>query len=162
MTLPHRAYIALGANLGDPAASIRLAFEVLADLDGVELLKTSSHYRTAPVGLTDQPDFINAVAEIVTDLDPQSLLALLLGIETAQGRIRHEKNGPRTLDLDLLLYDDVALALPELTLPHPRLHLRAFVLQPLAEIAPDLAIPGRGTVAAWLPAVSLQQIERLP
>lgn len=161
MTLPHRAFIALGANLGDPAAAVRLACEVLADLDGVELRAVSSLYRTAPVGLTGQPDFINAVAEISTDLDPQALLALLLGIEAAQGRIRHEKNGPRTLDLDLLLYDDLELDLPELTLPHPRLHLRAFVLQPLAEIAPDLRIPGRGSVAAWLPAVSLQQIERL-
>lgn len=161
MTLPHRAYIALGANLGDPAAAIRLAFEVLADLDGVELLTTSSLYRTAPIGLADQPDFINAVAAVATDLDPQSLLALLLGIETAQGRIRHEKNGPRVLDLDLLLYDHLTLALPELTLPHPRLHLRAFVLHPLAEIAPDLPIPGRGSVSAWLPAVALQSIERL-
>ncbi|HRE18519.1 MAG TPA: 2-amino-4-hydroxy-6-hydroxymethyldihydropteridine diphosphokinase, partial [Rhodocyclaceae bacterium] len=127
MTLPHRAFIALGANLGDPAAAIRLACEVLADLDGVELRAVSSLYRTAPIGLTGQPDFINAVAEIATDLDPQALLALLLGIEAAQGRIRHEKNGPRTIDLDLLLYDDLVLDLPELTLPHPRLHQRAFV-----------------------------------
>lgn len=162
MTLPHRAFIALGANLADPAAAVRHAFMALADIDGVELLAASSLYCTAPIGLAGQPDFINAVAEIATDLDPQALLALLLGIEAAQGRIRHEKNGPRTLDLDLLLYDDLVLDLPELTLPHPRLHLRAFVLQPLAEIAPDLQIPGRGSIAAWLPAVSLQQIERLP
>lgn len=162
MNLPHRAYIALGANLGDAPTAIRNAFDVLADLDDVVLCATSSLYCTAPVGLTDQPDFINAVAAVDTTLDPQSLLATLLGIETACGRIRHEKNGPRTLDLDLLLYDDQKLELPELTLPHPRLHLRAFVLQPLAEIAPELAIPGRGTVAAWLPAVALQKIERLP
>jgi len=161
MTLPHRAYVALGANLGDPVAAIRLALDVLADLDGVELLASSSLYRTAPIGLAGQPDFINAVAEIATDLDPQSLLALLLGIEAAQGRIRQEKNGPRVIDLDLLLYDDLTLTLPELTLPHPRLHLRAFVLHPLAEIAPDLPLPGRGSVSAWLPAVALQDIARL-
>lgn len=155
------AYVALGANIGDPAATIRAAFGALSGLDGARLVQASSLYRTAPVGLTDQPDFINAVARIETPLPPRALLAALLGLEADFGRIRQERNGPRTLDLDLLLYDDLVLDTPDLTLPHPRLHLRAFVLAPLAEIAPDLVIPGRGSVAAWLPAVANQAIERL-
>ncbi|MBS1188434.1 MAG: 7,8-Dihydro-6-hydroxymethylpterin-pyrophosphokinase [Rhodocyclaceae bacterium] len=155
------AYIALGANLGDPAATVRAALEALAGLEGVRLVQASSLYRTAPVGLAGQPDFINAVAHIETSQAPQELLETLLGLENCFGRVRLERNGPRTLDLDLLLYEDLVLDSPALILPHPRLHLRAFVLAPLAEIAPDLAIPGRGTVAAWLPAVANQAIERL-
>ena len=114
-----------------------------------------------PVSITEQPEFVNAVAQLETDLAPEALLDALLEIEQRFGRIRAERNGPRTLDLDLLLYGDQFVSLPRLTLPHPRLHLRAFVLQPLAEIAPDLKIPGRGTVAAWLPAVANQGIVRL-
>lgn len=155
------AYIALGANIGDPVATVRAAVDALAGLPGLRLLQASSLYRTAPVGLQDQPDFINAVARTETDLAPHALLDALLSLEARFGRIRQERNGPRSLDLDLLLYDGLALDTPSLTLPHPRLHLRAFVLVPLAEIAPDLAIPGRGTVAAWLPAVANQAIQRL-
>ncbi|MFZ2972678.1 MAG: 2-amino-4-hydroxy-6-hydroxymethyldihydropteridine diphosphokinase [Ferribacterium limneticum] len=155
------AYVALGANLGDPAATVLAAFAALANLPESRVVHSSSLYRTAPVGLTDQPEFVNAVAELETTLAPETLLAALFDIEERFGRIRAEKNGPRTLDLDLLLYNDQFVDLPRLTLPHPRLHLRAFVLQPLAEIAPQLAIPGRGTVAAWLPAVANQGIVRL-
>jgi 2-amino-4-hydroxy-6-hydroxymethyldihydropteridine diphosphokinase len=155
------AYIALGANLGDPAATIRAAFAALANLPDSRIRHTSSLYRTAPVGIEEQPDFVNAVAEIETRLPPESLLDALLEIEQRFGRIRAEKNGPRTLDLDILFYNDLQLDLPRLTLPHPRLHLRAFVLQPLAEIAPLMALPGRGTIAAWLPAVANQGICRL-
>ncbi|MFH1660804.1 MAG: 2-amino-4-hydroxy-6-hydroxymethyldihydropteridine diphosphokinase [Pseudomonadota bacterium] len=155
------AYVALGANLGDPAATVLAAFAALANLPESRVSHGSSLYRTAPVGLTDQPEFVNAVAELETTLAPEALLAALFDIEERFGRIRAEKNGPRTLDLDLLLYNDQFIDLPRLTLPHPRLHLRAFVLQPLAEIAPRLAIPGRGTVAAWLPAVANQGIVRL-
>ncbi|MBT9522652.1 MAG: 2-amino-4-hydroxy-6-hydroxymethyldihydropteridine diphosphokinase [Dechloromonas sp.] len=155
------AYVALGANLGDPAATVLAAFAALANLPESRVTHSSSLYRTAPVGLTDQPEFVNAVAELETTLAPEALLAALFDIEERFGRIRAEKNGPRTLDLDLLLYNDQFVDLPRLTLPHPRLHLRAFVLQPLAEIAPQLAIPGRGTVAAWLPAVANQGIVRL-
>ncbi len=155
------AFVALGANIGDARATLRAAFDALADLEGTRLLRTSSLYRTAPVGLPDQPDFINAAAALETELSPADLLAALHGVEARFGRIRTVRNGPRTLDLDLLLYGATVLDTPGLTLPHPRLHLRAFVLAPLAEIAPDLAIPGRGTVAAWLPAVALQAIERL-
>lgn len=155
------AYVALGANLGDPAGTVRAAFAALANLPESRVAHCSSLYRTAPIGLAGQPDFINAVAELETTLAPEALLDALLEIESRFGRVRAERNGPRTLDLDLLLYGERIIDLPRLTLPHPRLHLRAFVLLPLAEIAPDLAIPGRGTVAAWLPAVANQGIARL-
>ena len=155
------AYIALGANLGDPAATVNAAFAALDQLPQSRLLAKSALYRTAPVGIADQPEFVNAAALIDTTLAPEALLDALLGIEQAFGRVRAERNGPRKLDLDILLYDDLTLATPRLTLPHPRLHLRAFVLQPLADLAPDLAIPGRGRLAAWLPAVANQGICRL-
>lgn len=155
------AYIALGANLGDPASTVRAAMGALANLPESGVRRCSSLYRTAPVGIVDQPSFINAVALLETKLPPETLLDALLDIEARFGRVRAEKDGPRTLDLDLLLYDDQFIDLPRLTLPHPRLHLRAFVLQPLAEITPDLVIPGRGPIAAWLPAVANQGIVRL-
>lgn len=156
-----QAFIALGANLGDPAATIRAAFEALNELPESRLLACSELYRTAPVGMTEQPEFVNAAARIETTLAPEALLDALLAIEHRFGRIRAERNGPRTLDLDILLYDDLVIDTPRLTLPHPRLHLRAFVLYPLADLAPDLALPGRGTLAAWLPAVANQGICRL-
>jgi 2-amino-4-hydroxy-6-hydroxymethyldihydropteridine diphosphokinase len=155
------AYVALGANLGDPAATVLAAFGALANLNHSRVTRTSSLYRTAPMGITEQPEFINAVAQLETTLAPEALLDELLALEQRFGRIRSERNGPRTLDLDLLLYDDLELELPRLTLPHPRLHLRAFVLLPLAEISPDLSLAGRGTIAAWLPAVANQGIIRL-
>ncbi len=155
------AYVALGANLGDPAATILAAFAALANLQESRVVHSSSLYRTAPVGITEQPEFVNAVAELETTLATEALLDALFDIEERFGRIRAEKNGPRTLDLDLLLFNDQLIELPRLSLPHPRLHLRAFVLQPLAEIAPNLLIPGRGTVAAWLPAVANQGIVKL-
>lgn len=155
------AYVALGANLGDPAATVRAAFGALANLPESRVAHSSSLYRTAPVGITEQPEFVNAVAELETALAPETLLAALLEVEQRFGRLRAEKNGPRTLDLDLLLYNDQFIDLPHLILPHPRLHLRAFVLYPLAEVAPNLAIPGRGSIAAWLPAVAKQGIVKL-
>jgi len=155
------AYVALGANLGDPKATVLAAFAALANLPESRVARCSSLYRTAPVGILSQPDFVNAVVLLETTLAPETLLDALLDIEARFGRIRRERNGPRTLDLDLLLYDDIELELPRLTLPHPRLHLRAFVLLPLAEVAPELAIPRRGSVAAWLPAVANQGIVRL-
>ena len=156
-----RAFVALGANIGEPVRHLRAAVEDMAALPGTAVVARSSLFRSAPVGLLDQPDFINAVAALETGLAPEELLDALLDLEARFGRIRRDRNGPRTLDLDLLLYDDLQLELPRLTLPHPRLHLRAFVLCPLAEIAPALAIPGRGSVAAWLPAVANQGIARL-
>jgi 2-amino-4-hydroxy-6-hydroxymethyldihydropteridine diphosphokinase len=143
------AYVALGANLGDPASTVRAAFGALANLPESRITRCSSLYRTTPVGIAEQPDFINAVVALATTLAPETLLDELLELESRFGRQRAEKNGPRTLDLDLLLYNDIFLDLP------------AFVLQPLAEIAPDLQIPGRGGIGAWLPAVANQGIARL-
>jgi 2-amino-4-hydroxy-6-hydroxymethyldihydropteridine diphosphokinase len=160
--MKHRAYVALGANLDDPQAKVRAAVAALAQLPESTLAATSSLYRTAPIGLTGQPDFINAVVALDTTLPPDDLLDALFAIERSFGRLRMEKNGPRTLDLDLLLYDDITIDTRHLHLPHPRLHLRAFVIVPLAEIAPGCRLPGRGCVAAWLPAVANQAIERLP
>jgi 2-amino-4-hydroxy-6-hydroxymethyldihydropteridine diphosphokinase len=155
------AYIALGANLADPVAQIRAAFVALGTLPESRLLRTSSLYRTAPVGIHGQPDFINAVAAVDTTLTPQALLDALFAIEAQFGRRRDFHLAPRTLDLDLLLVDDQVVDSPKLHLPHPRLHLRAFVLAPLVEIAPDCRIPGRGQAAAWLAAVSMQRIDQL-
>ena len=155
------AFVALGANLADPVAQVRAALEALTRLPDSRLLRASSLYRTAPVGIHGQPDFINAVAALETSLAPQALLAALFSIEAQFGRRRDYRHAPRTLDLDLLLYEGETLDTPDLQLPHPRMHLRAFVLAPLLEIAPDCAIPGRGSAAAWLPAVSMQPIEKL-
>ena len=162
MSVLHQAYVALGANLGDAHATVRAALDALAYLDETRLVAASSIYRTAPVGCVHQPDFFNAVARLETRLEPHELLAALLALEADFGRTRRTRNDPRTLDLDLLLFDDLVLNLPSLTLPHPRLHLRAFVLVPLAEIAPDLVLPGRGSLSAWLPAVANQSVTRLP
>ena len=157
----HLAYVALGANLDDPVTQVHAAFDALRGLPASRLLRTSSLYRTAPVGVHGQPDFINAVAQLETGLDAEALLDALLTIEASFGRRRDFHLAPRTLDLDLLLYGNETLDTPALQLPHPRMHLRAFVLAPLLEIAPDCAIPGRGNAAAWLPAVSMQPIEKL-
>ncbi len=137
-----RAFVALGSNLEFPQQQILKAFEELAALPLTEIVNKSSLYRTAPVGYDDQPDFINAVVELRTELDPDKLLGYLLAIENLHGRRRPFPNAPRQLDLDLLLYDDRQMQTPALTLPHPRMHGRGFVLLPLAEIAPDLSIPG--------------------
>lgn len=155
------AYIALGANLDDPVGQLRAALDSLTALPDSRLTRSSSFYRTAPIGAPGQPDYINAVAELQTTLAPATLLAELLGIEQHFGRRRDFHNAPRTLDLDLLLYDQLSIDQPGLQVPHPRLHLRAFVVVPLAEIAPDIALPGRGTLAAWLPATSMQRISKL-
>jgi 2-amino-4-hydroxy-6-hydroxymethyldihydropteridine diphosphokinase len=162
-----RAYVALGANLGDPVATVRTAFAALARIAGARLVASSSLYRTAPVGLRDQPDFINAVAALEVDgavLPAPTFLAALFAIEAEFGRIRTPgsiRNAPRTLDLDLLLFGDARSDDPALILPHPRLAERAFVLAPLAEVAPDLEIAGIGHVADLLAGVAGQRIERL-
>lgn len=156
-----RCFIALGANLGDPVATVQAALLALRRLPHAEFITASSLYRTAPVGLRHQPDFINAVAELVAVSPAPTLLESLFEIEASFGRRRSVKNAPRTLDLDLLLYGDAVSDDPQLTLPHPRLHQRAFVLAPLAEIAPRLIIPGRGRVADLLRDCAGQQIEKL-
>jgi 2-amino-4-hydroxy-6-hydroxymethyldihydropteridine diphosphokinase len=158
------AYVALGANLGDPVATVRAALAALGGIASARLVATSSLYRTAPVGLHHQPDFINAVAALNVDaavLPAPTFLDRLFAIEAAFGRVRTIRNAPRTLDLDLLLFGDEAHATQALTLPHPRLHERAFVLVPLAEVAPELAIPGHGPLATLLPGVADQGIARL-
>jgi 2-amino-4-hydroxy-6-hydroxymethyldihydropteridine diphosphokinase len=156
-----RAYVALGSNLGDPVGTLKDAIESLAALRGSLLKAVSSLYRTAPVGLKHQPDFINAVVALDTRLPPTELLQELFAVEAHFGRQRGVKNAPRTLDLDLLLHGDTVQDDPELTLPHPRMHERAFVLAPLAEIAPDIAVPGRGLVADLLAGCREQRIHLL-
>jgi 2-amino-4-hydroxy-6-hydroxymethyldihydropteridine diphosphokinase len=140
----HQAFIALGSNLQDPQAQVKRALKTIANTTNIKLIKASSLYRTLPVGYDNQPDFINAVAEIETDLSPIALLHTLLEIETQHGRERPFPNAPRVLDLDVLLYEGVATNTPELTLPHPRMHTRGFVMLPLAEIAPKISIGNHG------------------
>lgn len=155
------AHIGLGANLGDARATLQAALQALSRLPGCQLQQVSSVYRSAPVDAAG-PDFFNAVAALHTTLAPLQLLDALQGIELQFGRQRPYPNAPRTLDLDLLLLGDLQLQTPRLTLPHPRLHQRAFVLQPLLEIAPALAAPGLGPLEVHLPATAGQRVERLP
>ncbi len=156
-----RCFIALGANLGNPVATVQAAILALHELPDTEFIAASSLYRTAPVGLKHQPDFINAVVELIAVSPAPSFLESLFEIEARFGRQRSVKNAPRTLDLDLLLYGDEISDDPSLTLPHPRLHERAFVLAPLAEIAPRLIIPGHGNVGDLLLRCADQQIEKI-
>ncbi|MBL8541029.1 MAG: 2-amino-4-hydroxy-6-hydroxymethyldihydropteridine diphosphokinase [Betaproteobacteria bacterium] len=158
---PVVAFLALGSNLDAPREQVVRGMAEIAALPATRLLKRSSLYRTAPVGFLDQPDFINAVMMVETALAPHALLDGLLDIERRHGRVRDFPNAPRTLDLDLLLYGDLVLHEPGLTLPHPRMHERAFVLQPLAEIAADTVIPGQGRVADLLRECPDQRLERL-
>jgi 2-amino-4-hydroxy-6-hydroxymethyldihydropteridine diphosphokinase len=157
---PVRAFVGVGANLGDAEAAVRAALRALQGLPGTRCVACSSLYRSAPVDATG-PDFINAVAELHTDLLPLALLRALQGVEQDFGRVRSVRNAPRTLDLDLLLHGACELQSDELTLPHPRAHLRAFVLQPLAEIDAGLLLPGLGPIAPWLQRAAGQAIERL-
>jgi len=156
------ATIGLGANLNDPAAQVEYALAELGRLPGTRLIARSSLYASAPVGYVDQPDFINAVAQVETSLAPRALLLALLDIEHRHGRERSFRNAPRTLDLDLLLYGDAHFHEEALTLPHPRMCERGFVLLPLLEIAPDTVIPGRGRAADWLSACADQHVAVLP
>lgn len=161
----HAACVALGANIGEPLRQIEAGFAALAAMPETRLLTRSSLYRSAPVGYADQPDFINAVAMIETALSPHALLAALLDVERAHGRVRDFPNAPRTLDLDIVLYGDLVLQEPGLTIPHARMLERAFVMVPLAEIAPDAHVPGQGRVAelaARLDAGSVAQLQRMP
>jgi 2-amino-4-hydroxy-6-hydroxymethyldihydropteridine diphosphokinase len=165
-----RVFVALGSNLSgnldSPASQVIQGFQSINDLPKTKLIKTSSLYQSAPFGYdaaqsSAQPDFINAVAEISTQLSPEKLLEALLKIELEAGRERPFANAPRVLDLDLLLYDDLVLHTKKLTLPHPRMHERGFVLLPLAEIAPDLVIPNGGNVVKLALAHQNQGIKKL-
>lgn len=147
------AYIGLGANLDDPARHVLRACDELAATPGIAMRARSSLYRSAPAGYAAQPDFVNAVVAIATTLRPLELLDALAAIETSHGRRRSFRNAPRALDLDLILYGEEISADARLTLPHPRAHERAFVLEPLLEIAPCCIIPGRGAARALLDAL---------
>ncbi|ARP91571.1 2-amino-4-hydroxy-6-hydroxymethyldihydropteridine diphosphokinase [Bordetella genomosp. 9] len=154
------AYLGLGSNLGDSAAQLRGAVEELRATAGVLACETSPFYRSDPVDAAG-PDFVNAVARIETTLEPLALLDALQAIELAHGRMRPYRNAPRTLDIDLLLYDALRLSSPRLTLPHPRMRERAFVLMPLRDLAPDLRLDGK-TLDELLACCAGQSIERLP
>ncbi len=158
---PLLAYIGLGANLGDAADTVRTAIEGLNRMPASRVLAVSSLYRSAPIE-ADGPDFINAVAALQTTLTAYELLAQLQALEAEFGRERPYQNAPRTLDLDLLLYGDRQIATDDLTVPHARLHQRAFVLLPLAELAGErYVVPGRGSIESLLPDVASQSITRL-
>jgi 2-amino-4-hydroxy-6-hydroxymethyldihydropteridine diphosphokinase len=149
---PTTAYVGLGANLGDREGTIRAALARLDREPGISVRHVSRLRETEPVGpVTDQPRFLNGVAELETTLRAEELLQALLGVEAALGRTREgPRGGPRTIDLDLLLYGEAQLEAPGLTVPHPRLAERRFVLEPLAELAPGLKVPGKGTLEALL------------
>jgi 2-amino-4-hydroxy-6-hydroxymethyldihydropteridine diphosphokinase len=156
------AYIALGSNLDDPAAQVRSALRALAQLPLSTLTAHSALYRNPPVGYRDQPEFVNAVARIETGLEARALLVALLDIERAHGRARTFPNAPRTLDLDIVLYGEAVVSEPGLTIPHPRLAERAFVLVPLAEIAPEARVPCAGRVRDLALHVDATGLVKLP
>jgi len=149
-----RAYVGLGANLGDRESTLRAAVDALAAENGIEVIGVSTLRDTDPVGVGDQPRYLNGAAALETTLTARGLLEVLLAVEQRFGRVRAPgEHGPRTLDLDLLLYGDGELDEPGLTVPHPRLHERMFALEPLAELAPGLVVPGRGEVESLLRGV---------
>jgi 2-amino-4-hydroxy-6-hydroxymethyldihydropteridine diphosphokinase len=159
--MKHTAYIGLGSNLANPSSQVSLAMKAIDSLPDTHVVARSSLFRSAPVGYVDQPDFINAVVKVETSLTPLALLQALLALELQNGRTREFQNAPRTLDLDVLLYDDLQHHEHGLTVPHPQMHKRAFVLQPLLEIAPDCAIPGVGQASAAMEHCKNQQLEKL-
>ena len=150
--MTNKAYIALGSNIGDPAENLNEALKALDLVPGVRVTKVSNYYVTEPWGYTDQPDFTNACCEVETSLSPEALLGVCLGVEAGMGRVRQIKNGPRVIDLDLLIYGDEHRNTEELILPHPRMMERAFVLQPLNDLAVDGRI-GELDVASALAAI---------
>ncbi len=156
------AYVGLGSNLDDPQQQVYCAIAALNDLPSTRLSRQSSLYRSAPWGIVDQPDFINAVAELETDLEAAELLEQLLELETRLGRLRDGSRwGPRRIDLDLLVHGDEAATSPGLQLPHPRIGERAFVLMPLAELAPDLELAGIGVISEQLRHIDTSQCTRI-
>jgi 2-amino-4-hydroxy-6-hydroxymethyldihydropteridine diphosphokinase len=155
------AFIALGSNLDDPPAQLHSALRALAAMPETRLVRASSLYRNPPAGYLEQPDFVNAAAMGETRLAPRELLEQLLVIERAHGRVRDFPNAPRPLDLDIALYGERVIQEPGLTIPHPRLLERAFVLVPLAEIAPDVIVPGHGRVAGLLRGVDATTLVKL-
>ena len=159
--MKHIAFIGLGSNLANPAEQVLQAMLAIAQLPEIHVLARSSLYRSAPVGYLDQPDFINAVVKIETTLAPLALLQILLALEQVNGRTREFQNAPRTLDLDVLLYDELQHHEHGLTVPHLQMHKRAFVLQPLMEIEPNSVIPGIGAAEQAMQLCADQQLEKL-
>lgn len=155
-------YIGLGSNLDNPESQVKTAIEALAGLSQIRLQDRSSLYRSAPMGPQDQPDYVNAVVKLSTGLEPDALLDKLQGIERAQGRVRTQRWGPRTLDLDILLYGQCVVATERLKIPHPGIAARSFVLYPLAEINGQLEIPGLGRVQSLLEQCPDAGLSRLP
>ena len=154
------AYVGLGSNLDAPQRHVTQAFRDLEGIPRTRLIRRSSLYRSAPLGYAAQPQFVNAVAALDTALSPEGLLTELLAIEARHGRRRSFPDAPRTLDLDLLLYGEEVRDSVQLTVPHPRMHERAFVLKPLLELAPEISIPGRGPAVALLTACTGQHVEK--
>jgi 2-amino-4-hydroxy-6-hydroxymethyldihydropteridine diphosphokinase len=155
------AYVGIGSNLDDPRTQVLVSFRELDELPHTRVVKRSSLYRSAPIGYAAQADFINAVAQLETGLPAERLLAELQAIEARHGRSRSFANAPRTLDLDLLLFGESQMNAPGLKIPHPRMHERAFVLEPLVEISPDVEIPGRGAAKPLVDSTKNQKIERI-
>jgi 2-amino-4-hydroxy-6-hydroxymethyldihydropteridine diphosphokinase len=160
MAMAERVFVGLGANLGDARCTLADATAALAVLPGTRLVASSALYGSAPVD-AQGPDFVNAVVELATELEPPALLQALLHIEQGHGRQRPYRHAPRTLDLDLLLYGQRVVEAPALTLPHPRLHARAFVLRPLLELAPEVVHPRLGPLAALVAQIADQSVWRL-
>ncbi len=156
-----RAFVGLGGNVGDVGATLRAALKELAETPGIEVRHVSSAYRTDAVGPVEQAPFLNAVAELATTLEPEPLLDRLLAVEAALGRTREVRFGPRTCDLDLLLFGDRTIHTDRLDVPHPRLAERRFALEPLAELDPGLVLPDGRAVTSLLEAVRDQRVERL-
>jgi 2-amino-4-hydroxy-6-hydroxymethyldihydropteridine diphosphokinase len=154
------AYVGLGANLGEPRQQLLAALEDLGRIPQTRVAARSSLYRSAPIGYPDQPDYVNAVARLETGLRPEELFARLQEIERGHGRKRSFRNAPRSLDLDLLLYGGERIDTPALTVPHARMHERAFVLVPLLELDPGAVIPGRGNATELLRSCATQAVER--
>lgn len=161
MSAGHIAFVGLGSNLEDPRDQVLRALQLLGGLPHTRVMAHSSLYRSAPVGYLQQPDFINAVAQLETGLSARALLDALLELEQECGRTRQFRNAPRTLDMDVLLYDDLRHHEHGLTIPHPQMHVRAFVLRPLLEIAPGCVIPGIGSAAEALQGCRQQQLEKI-
>ena len=160
--MKHTVFIGLGSNLAQPADQILQAMQAIDLVQDTKVVARSSLYRSAPVGYLDQPDFVNAVVKVETALTPIALLQALLALEQENGRTREFQNAPRTLDLDVLMYDDLQHHEHGLTVPHPQMHKRAFVLQPLLEISPDCVISGVGSAAAALELCKDQRLDKLP
>lgn len=160
MAADERIFVGLGANIGDAAASVRAAATQMSGLPGTALVAVSGLYRSAPLDAAG-PEYVNAVAELRSALEPSELLAQLHALELSFGRLRPYRNAPRTLDLDLLFYGERRVAEPALTLPHPRAHLRAFVLAPLAELAPDWQLADGRNVTQALAALCSDPAQRI-